>query len=85
MRYNPDDKPAEIYKRKYKKRDLIAWMIYILEVDLLGGNKTEEVMRKREKYNSEIYDGKDHLKNQIKSYKNKVDPKEFYLGKIHEE
>ncbi|MBQ2362429.1 MAG: hypothetical protein II287_02335, partial [Bacteroidaceae bacterium] len=85
MRYNPDDKPAEIYKTKYKKRDLIAWMVYILEIDLIGEEKTEEVMRDREKFNSEICDGKRNLRELISSYKNKVDPKEFYLGKIHEE
>ena len=83
--YNPKDEQVKIGRTKYKKRDLIAWMVYILEIDLIGEEKTEEVMRDREKFNSEIYDGKKHLKELISSYINKVDPKEFYLGKIHKE
>ncbi|MBQ5912213.1 MAG: hypothetical protein IIW93_03840 [Bacteroidaceae bacterium] len=75
--YIPEGKPLEIICNKFTTRDLIAWMVYILEVDLLAGKKTGKQLKNRERFYSE---GRTFLRKHIKSYIKKVDPKEFYLG-----
>ena len=80
--YNPEGKPLDIICNKFTTRDLRAWMVYILEVDLLAGQKTGKELENRERFYSEW---RTFLGKHISSYINKVDPTEFYRDKIHEE